>query len=59
MIISDPEILTSKICSFFKFELLSTNSVPETFFKENYLLKTLSILYGDSAIFSHELDGLF
>ena len=59
MIISDHEILTSKICSFFKFEFLSTNGVPEIFFKENYLIKILSILYGDSAIFSHRLDGLF
>ena len=47
-----------KICSFFKFEFLSTNGVPEKMFKENLLLKTLSILYGDSPIFSHELDGI-
>ena len=59
MIISDHEILTSKICSFFKFEFLSTNGVPEMFFEENYSLKTLSILYGDYAIFSHGLDEFF
>ena len=59
MIISDHEILISKICSFFKFEFLSTNGVPEMFFEENYSLKTLSILYGDYAIFSHGLDEFF
>ena len=60
MIITDHDILTSKKdVAFFKFEFLSTNGVPKNFFKENYLLKILSILYGDSARFSHGLDGLF
>ena len=57
MIISDHDILTSKKdVAFSNSSFCQPTVFPKIFFKENYLLKILSILYGDSAIFSHGLD---